>query len=661
MKQSKIEQIFNQKLILTSIDYLVIDKNFKVVEISAGVENFTELSPEVILHKDVSEVFPELVGVEGILREVLQGDRQYFDYKGIARFTASNSTLYMNLYVIKDDEITNNQLLVILEDVTEKMLLEQTLIQRNNELELLLSRLSASNQYIDKIISSMADALLVTNQAGKIRTINKAAEKLFEYSEADLINQHISLIISNCENQLKIFYEEVLSIGESLPDIELTCHTKTGKQISVSFSCAIIPTEIPGIQDYLYIGRDVTEKQIIERERKRIEKRLFAQYFISRVLSNSDTLKEALPKIILAVCETLNWDIGEFWIRRINQENLQLQCLEIWFKPQIEVTEFVEVTKQTIFNLGEGLPGKVWEAGTPVWSNDLANDASVKRSQIALKAGISTAFVFPIQHENEILGVMSFFSCQHQGYDEHFLQTMLTIGNQIGQFMQREKAELALRYEQEQTERLLLNILPQKIAQKLKSQPSTIADYFNEVTVMFADIVGFTQLSSRISPTQLVEMLNEIFSGFDRLAEKHNLEKIKTIGDAYMVVAGLPKARKDHAIAIAEMALDMQTTITQYNEKNHELLSMRIGISSGDVVAGVIGTKKFIYDLWGDTVNTASRMESQGLPGKIQVTEATYQYLRDRYLFEQRGFIEVKGKGEMLTYFLTGRIENVGN
>ena len=220
----------------------------------------------------------------------------------------------------------------------------------------------------------------------------------------------------------------------------------------------------------------------------------------------------------------------------------------------------------------------------------------------------------------------------------------------------RVQVEKALRQEQEQTERLLLNILPQPIAQRLKHEQTTIAESFADVSVMFADIVGFTELSSRTSPTELVEILNVIFSEFDQLAELHDLEKIKTIGDAYMVVGGLPKPQSNHAIAIAEMALDMQVVIAQFNQETGNSLNMRIGINTGSVVAGVIGTKKFIYDLWGDTVNIASRMESHSLPGKIQVTEATYQHLRDRYLFDRRGRISVKGKGEMATYFLIGRI-----
>jgi adenylate cyclase len=209
--------------------------------------------------------------------------------------------------------------------------------------------------------------------------------------------------------------------------------------------------------------------------------------------------------------------------------------------------------------------------------------------------------------------------------------------------------------EQEKSERLLLNILPEAIAKKLKAGQSHIAEGFAEVTILFADIVNFTQLSEQISPKELLKLLNEIFTGFDGLTERHNLEKIKTIGDAYMVVGGIPLPRHDHAEAIANMALDMQQEVANFNAKHHTTLSIRIGINTGPVVAGVIGTKKFIYDLWGDAVNTASRMESHGLAGCIQVTEATYQYLQDSYQFESRGIIQVKGKGEMMTYFLKNK------
>ena len=209
-----------------------------------------------------------------------------------------------------------------------------------------------------------------------------------------------------------------------------------------------------------------------------------------------------------------------------------------------------------------------------------------------------------------------------------------------------------LQEEQEKSERLLLNILPEAIANELKEGKSNLAQKFEAVTILFADIVSFTQLSAIMKATELVDLLNEIFSAFDHLTEKYGLEKIKTIGAAYMVAGGIPHARPDHAEAIAAMALDMQQEMARFNKRHNIELSIRIGINSGAVVAGVIGKKKFIYDLWGDAVNTASRMESHGISGYIQVTETTYQLLRSQYLFQERGSIQVKGKGEMKTYLL---------
>lgn len=219
-----------------------------------------------------------------------------------------------------------------------------------------------------------------------------------------------------------------------------------------------------------------------------------------------------------------------------------------------------------------------------------------------------------------------------------------------------EEAYAQLEEEQKLSESLLLNVLPHSIATRLKQNPKNLADSYTNVSVLFADIVGFTELSSHISPWELVELLNQIFSEFDALAELHELEKIKTIGDAYMVVSGLPEPREDHAQAIADMALDMQGAIATFNHKTGQNFRIRIGIATGPVIAGVIGIKKFIYDLWGDTVNIASRMESHGIPGAIQVTRETYSFLKDEYSFQERGKIFIKGKGEMTTYLLTGKL-----
>jgi class 3 adenylate cyclase len=209
--------------------------------------------------------------------------------------------------------------------------------------------------------------------------------------------------------------------------------------------------------------------------------------------------------------------------------------------------------------------------------------------------------------------------------------------------------------EKQTSERLLLNVLPAPIADRLKGGESLIVDRFESVSVLFADLVGFTAMASHTSPEVLVTMLNELFSMYDGLAERHGLEKIKTIGDSYLVVAGIPQPVADSAGVIAEMALDMLAALEEYSARSGIPLAIRIGIHTGSVVAGVIGTKKFIYDLWGDTVNTASRMESSGVPGRVQVSAATYELLRERFDFEERGPIEIKGKGAMRTYLLGAR------
>jgi guanylate cyclase len=220
---------------------------------------------------------------------------------------------------------------------------------------------------------------------------------------------------------------------------------------------------------------------------------------------------------------------------------------------------------------------------------------------------------------------------------------------------ERRNALAALRVEQAKAESLLLNILPRSIADQLKAETRTIADQFSSASILFADVVDFTPLSERLPPTEVVGVLDHLFSHFDELAERYELEKIKTIGDCYMVAAGVPTPRDDHARALALMALDMQAAMESVDELGHLGLGLRVGINSGPVVAGVIGRKRFLYDLWGDAVNTASRMESHGTSGRIQITRATMELLDDEFVCEPRGTIPVKGKGEMEVWYLVGR------
>jgi class 3 adenylate cyclase len=206
-----------------------------------------------------------------------------------------------------------------------------------------------------------------------------------------------------------------------------------------------------------------------------------------------------------------------------------------------------------------------------------------------------------------------------------------------------------------ESERLLLNVLPEPVAARLKRHEGILAEDFAGVTVLFADIVGFTPLSERLSASELVSVLDRVFAGWDAVAADHGVEKIKTIGDAYMVAGGIPVPRADHAEAVAEMALAMGPEVARCSAETGLPLEVRIGIDTGPVVAGVIGRAKFIYDLWGDTVNTASRMESHALPGTIQVTERAYERLRHRYELRRRGTVDIKGKGPMTCYVLLGR------
>jgi len=219
------------------------------------------------------------------------------------------------------------------------------------------------------------------------------------------------------------------------------------------------------------------------------------------------------------------------------------------------------------------------------------------------------------------------------------------------ELLARVNTHLTLDYLHRENERLLLNVLPASIANKLKQQVGIIADRFDDVSVLFADIVEFTPLSARLSPTELIESLNRVFSRFDELADHHKLEKIKTIGDGYMVAGGLIEQNADHLAAMATMALAMHENVRKLNSEFGGL-SLRIGLQVGSVIAGVIGIRKFIYDVWGDTVNTASRLESHGAPGRTHVSEMVFERLQGRFAFEARGTIELKGRGPMNTYFL---------
>ena len=274
-----------------------------------------------------------------------------------------------------------------------------------------------------------------------------------------------------------------------------------------------------------------------------------------------------------------------------------------------------------------------------------ANEEAATKAQL-LEAGAND-YLIKLPHQIELIARIRVHS---EAY-KRLLERDAAFGA-----LERSLADLTR--EREKSERLLRNILPDTIAERLKNNVSTIAETYSSVSVLFADLCGFTTFSERVDASQLVDLLDDIFSAFDHLANAYGVEKIKTIGDAYMAVAGLPEARDDHAEAVAGMALGMLEAFRGVMRNRGLSMEVRIGIHSGPVVAGVIGKHKFSYDLWGDTVNTASRMESHGEPSRVHVSQGTYKLLQDRYRFTDRGEMNVKGKGMQQTYFLLGRHEN---
>ncbi|BBC25409.1 adenylate/guanylate cyclase [Pseudanabaena sp. ABRG5-3] len=368
-----------------------------------------------------------------------------------------------------------------------------------------------------------------------------------------------------------------------------------------------------------------------------------------------------------------------------------LHCLDLYIKSTNTHTEANFLTAQDYPQFFAAL-----QSQTSISVEDVQEEAYLQEIlDYFNSANTVSLLIKPFEVNGELTGIIAF---EHTDVERLWLPEEHSFASSLADLLalgmesqERRRAEEKLRIEQMKSERLLLNVLPQEIVERLKLSQSkalaskvveaysnnllevdpmldsltngkisgaVVADAFDEVTVLFADIVNFTEYAAAISASDLVNCLNDIFSEFDRLVDVYELEKIKTIGDSYMAVGGLPTPSKDHAEAIAEMALEMQASIQQFKRTDGSPFSLRIGIHTGQAIAGVIGTKKFIYDLWGDTVNVASRMESQGVAGCIQVTEVTYHLLKDKYQFDSRREIDIKGKGKMITYLLIGKLSS---
>lgn len=470
------------------------------------------------------------------------------------------------------------------------------------------AELSESEKKFTKIFHSNPDSITITTLAeGYILEVNDSFCEMTGYSADEVLGKTSEAL------NLWAYPEERLKIVQALIDAgvvynrEFEFYTKVGEARTGLISAEIV--NLMGQDCVLSMVKDTTEFKQAERALRQAEERYHSIFENSVEGIFQSTLDGRYITVNPSLARIYGYDSPEDLIASVSSIGKQ-----IYVQPKRR-DEFIAYMR--MFNIVSDFESQVFRKdGSTIWISE--NVRSVP----------------------DDAGNLLYFEGTVQDITE------------------RRQVEAELRQQRVRAERLLLNILPQTIAERLKRGHLTIASRFDQVTVMFADLVDFTKVAARVPATDLVKLLGQIFSEFDNLVEQHRLEKIKTIGDAYMVAGGLPSPNPKAAAAIAEMALEMQHAIAHIDADHGKPFQLRIGISSGSIVAGVIGTKKFSYDLWGDTVNVASRMESQGLPGKIQVTETTYELLKDQYILEERGRIFVKGKGEMVTYWLVGRRED---
>lgn len=479
----------------------------------------------------------------------------------------------------------------------------------------------ASQKKYQDLVESANSIILRIDLSGRIVFLNRYGQQFFGYEESEIIGRNVigTLIWERPESHQiwQQWIDQMCQSPEHYQDAELENIRSNGQKVWVKWSNKAIVNDEDELAEILAVGFDITDRKQAEAALQEKEQ------YLRLILDN-------IPQQV-------------FW----KDTNLQfLGCNQNWAKAaQLNSPE--EIIGKTDYDL--------------VPSREIAEQFRAQDRQVIETDTPQLHMISPkLKLAN---GEQAWLDISKIPIHDSDRQVIGVLGV-IDDITFRKRAEEALQAEQEKSERLLLNVLPKMIADRLKQglgilqepdTPSLIAESFDEVTILFADIVNFTALSSNISASDLVGLLNRIFLVFDDLCEHHGLEKIKTIGDAYMVVGGLPNPQPNHVEAIADMALDMQRVITQFMTYEGCPISVRIGINSGSVIAGVIGKKKFNYDLWGDAVNSASRMESHGVAGKIQVTEATYQRLKEKYRFESRGAIEVKGKGEMTTYWLLSK------
>lgn len=420
-------------------------------------------------------------------------------------------------------------------------------------------------------------------------------------------------------------------------------------------------------------GPALSEPSALEQRCRELEQRCLELEAKARSLDALSRLAASLLHLQTDIDDIL-WDVANGTVAHLGLEDCVIYLLDDERQHLIQRAaygpknpEAREILAPIRIPVGQGIVGTVAATGRPELIADTRKDPRyIQDDQMRL-----SELAVPLFFRDEVIGVLDsehsregFFTGEHL----HLLTSIASmtasrisralLDEQLQKLNQGLEARIIERTRElslanEQSERLLLNVLPPPIAERLKRGEQTIAERFEDVTVLFADLVGFSRWAASIAPEEVVEVLGHVFTAFDALTERHGLEKIKTIGDAYMVVAGVPTPREDHREVMARMALEMLEAVQRMREAGMSL-DVRVGLHSGPVVAGVIGSRKFSYDLWGDTVNMASRLESHGLPGRIQVSEPTYLALRERFDFEPRGEVDIKSLGLVRTWWLAG-------
>ncbi|WP_017714448.1 adenylate/guanylate cyclase domain-containing protein [Prochlorothrix hollandica] len=582
--------------------------------------------------------------------------------------------------------------------------LEARVLKRTTELQ------QSEEKFATAFWKAPVPMAISTLETGEFLEANLSFAKVLGYEPQDLKHQS-SLQLGLWRNpQDRERYIQILQTQGSLSQQQVELRMQGGEICLAEFSAEII--ELQGQRRVLWMGQDVTERRKLEASRdynSRCDRLLLE--VSRRLLDQTQSLDRVLPSLLqqlgaLTYSDRCFWAIVPtalsvfapasrppgpspmptlVWDTNPNTETLAqgLSAASALVPQTLEVQPLnprrlrspgdplvirgewaTETLVQPVADLFPSLPGMVWDhlwegcqslTGRQWHWHEVEETDNPGRLLLQCLHLRSLALV-PLVYLDQTVGFLGVARSQgRQGWRSKDIQVLQLVGDVLAMTQARELAEQALHQEKVQSERLLLNILPQAIANQLKQDQRAIAESFADVTILFADIVGFTAFSAEVSPEHLVHWLNQVFSHFDTLAESFGLEKIKTVGDEYMVAAGLPLYRPDHAETIADMALAMADAMTYHPTPQGDRLQLRMGINTGAAVAGVIGIRKFIYDLWGDAVNVASRMESSGKPDRIQVSETTYQRLKDRYRFQKRRLVWVKGKGWMVSYWLLGK------